>query len=127
MSRAGGVAPSSRSSAQFVERKTYRRRRLMDIARLLPLLGALLFLVPLMWPAADPKLAPGTATGMAMSDAFIYMFVVWGLLILASLGFGFAVRRWAEHWTGGSDGQVNSQVNGHPDEPPERPLDGEHR
>ena len=91
--------------SQFVERKTYRRRRLMDIARLLPLLGALLFTVPLMWPDPDPYPAPGTAGLMPMSDAITYIFVIWALLILASFIFGIAVRSWAEHWTGGEGGK----------------------
>ena len=90
-------------TALFVERKTYRRRRLLDIARLLPLLGALLFLVPLMWPNPDPYPAPDTRGGMPMSEAITYMFVVWTLLILASLGFGYAVGHWAEDWTDGTD------------------------
>lgn len=90
-------------AALFVERRTYRRRRLMDIARLLPFTGALLFCVPLMWPNPDPYPAPDTAGGMPMSEAITYMFVVWSLLILASLGFSSAVRLWAENWTEGTD------------------------
>ena len=90
-------------AALFVERKTYRHRRLMDIARLLPLLGALLFFVPLMWPNPDPYPAPDTSGGMAMSEAITYLFVVWTLLIFASVAFGAAVRRWAENWTEGTD------------------------
>jgi hypothetical protein len=35
----------------FLERRSYRRRRMMDAVRILPLLCTLLFLVvPLMWP-----------------------------------------------------------------------------
>lgn len=103
MSRGGGAGGGGiRHSALFVERKTYRRRRLMDIARLLPLLGALLFLVPLMWPDPDPYPAPDTSGGMPMSEAITYIFVVWTLLILGSLAFGVAVRRWAENWTEGT-------------------------
>ena len=90
-------------AALFVERRTYRRRRLKDIARLLPLLGSLLFLVPLMWPNPDPYPAPDIAAGMPMSEAITYMFVVWVLLIAASFGFAFAVRYWAEDWTEGAD------------------------
>ncbi|NRB17144.1 MAG: hypothetical protein HRU33_06080 [Rhodobacteraceae bacterium] len=90
-------------TALFVERGAYRHRRLMDLARLLPLTGALLFCVPLMWPNPDPYPAPDTSGGMAMSEAITYMFVVWTLLILASLAFGGAVRRWAENWSDGTD------------------------
>lgn len=98
----GDEKSSRQKTALFVERKTYRRRRLLDIARLLPLLGALLFLVPLMWPNPDPYPAPDTSGGMPMSEAITYIFLVWTLLILASVAFGFAVGRWAEKWTEGN-------------------------
>ena len=38
-----------------------------------------------------------------MSEAITYMFVVWTLLILASVAFAAAVRLWAENWTEGTD------------------------
>lgn len=99
----GGESRGRRNAALFVERRTYRRRRLMDISRILPLIGALLFLVPLMWPSRDIYPAPGTGGGVAMSEAITYFFVVWAVLILASFAFGSAVRRWAENWTEGTD------------------------
>ena len=74
----------------------------MDIARLLPILGAVLFAVPLMWPDPDPYPAPGSHGGMRMSSAITYIFLVWGGLIVAGLAFGEAVRLWAEHWMAGS-------------------------
>lgn len=61
--------------AVFVERRTYRRRRLSDAARLLPVLGALLFLVPVLWNS-DSEDSGSTASGG------IYIFLVWGALIL---------------------------------------------
>lgn len=99
--RGDGAGPQDEPNSPFVERRTYRRRRLMDIARLLPLMGALLFAVPLMWPNPDPYPAPDTHGGMATSAAITYIFVVWGGLIAASLAFGVAVRLWAGHWTEG--------------------------
>jgi hypothetical protein len=73
----------------FLERESYRRRRLMDAARLLPILGALLFMLPLLWPDPDP----GEATnGIAMSSAMIYVFAVWIGLIGAIFLFGKATR-----------------------------------
>ncbi|MFW8593332.1 hypothetical protein [Cribrihabitans neustonicus] len=89
------------SRAVLTERQTYRRRRLMDIARLLPVLGALLFAVPLLWPDPDPYPAPDVPAGMPMSAAITYVFVIWALLIAAGFGFGLAVKHWAAHWTGG--------------------------
>ena len=79
----------------------------MDIARLLPILGALLFAVPLMWPNPDPYPAPDTHAGMPTSVAIIYIFVVWAGLIAVSFVFGVAVRLWAGHWTEG--GRLDEQ------------------
>ena len=65
-----------RGSALFVERQTYRRRRLRDAARVLPLLGILLWSVPLLW---------GTGSnGAVASSALMYLFGVWAMLVVAS-------------------------------------------
>lgn len=58
----------------FLARQTYRRRRMMDLSRMLPLVGLFLFLMPLLWRGS------GTAgTGL-------YLFAVWlGLIVLAVL------------------------------------------
>jgi hypothetical protein len=59
----------------FLERETYRRRRLMDAARILPVLGMVLFLLPALWRrAGDPNTAAES----------LYLFAVWGMLILAA-------------------------------------------
>lgn len=59
----------------FLERDLYRRRRLMDAARLLPAFGTALLLLPMLW-ARDQ----GTATGA------VYTFLVWfGLIAFAAL------------------------------------------
>lgn len=57
----------------FVERRVYRTRRLMDAARLLPVLGALLFLVPVLW-----------SDGGDLAGRAGYLFAVWGLLVGAA-------------------------------------------
>lgn len=62
----------------FLERSSYRQRRLRDAARLLPCIGLVLWMIPLLWP----KTAPGQ---VATSDALIYLFVVWGGLVIAAL------------------------------------------
>lgn len=72
----------------FLERQSYRRRRLADAARLLPILGAGLFAIPLLWPAD-----PGEAEPVTMSSAITYIFLCWAFLILASAGFGIAAKR----------------------------------
>lgn len=58
----------------FLERKSYRKRRMMDAARMLPLIGVVLVLIPLFWAHDDG----GT------SVALIYYFGVWLLLIAAA-------------------------------------------
>ncbi len=63
----------------FLERKSYRARRMMDAVRLLPFLGLALWMAPLMWPLPDPQ----GQGGIAMSTALMYLFGVWcGLAIL---------------------------------------------
>ncbi|MGE4327506.1 MAG: hypothetical protein AB7E21_15600 [Pseudodonghicola sp.] len=80
---------ATKTPSVFLERQSYRRRRLMDAARLLPVLGALLFAVPLIWPRA------GQPGAVKSSDAVIYIFTVWAALILGNLWFGRLTRGWS--------------------------------
>ncbi|TMV09706.1 hypothetical protein FGK63_01150 [Ruegeria sediminis] len=82
------VEPAVSPPAVFLERHSYRRRRLADAARLLPIIGAGLFAIPLLWPAG-----PGEAEPVPMSSAIIYIFFWWAALIVASAGFGIAAKR----------------------------------
>ena len=59
-----------RQTPVFLERETYRKRRMRDVARALPILGVVLILIPSMWGA-------GTAT----SYAVVYIFGIWMFLI----------------------------------------------
>ena len=71
----------------FLGRAGYRARRLRDAARLLPVLGFVLVLLPVIWsPAAG-------AVRATVGDA-IYLFTVWlGLIVAAAwLGRGLAAR-----------------------------------
>jgi hypothetical protein len=96
------AAPSVRTEthprtaqAVFLERDSYRRRRLADISRLLPLIGVLLLLVPLLWTGADTgAVTAGDATPLPMSKAITYIFAVWAMLIIAAVLFAMAARRW---------------------------------
>jgi len=64
----------------FLEPQTYRRRRLMDGARLLPALGVMLWMVPLLWPTDTS----GVDELVSMSSAMKYIFLVWlGLIVVA--------------------------------------------
>lgn len=67
-----------RPAPLFLERRSYRRRRLADAARMLPVLGTLLLLLPLLW---SPQTTPAADT----ARGGIYVFAVWGGLILAAL------------------------------------------
>ena len=59
----------------FLERRAYRLRRLADGARMLPIIGGVLFLLPLLW-------ADGGEGGTART--VLYLFIVWLVLILAA-------------------------------------------
>ena len=63
------------SKTIFLERQSYRRRRLADAAKLLPLIGFVLILMPILW-ADEARTAGG----------IIYLFSVWAILI-AVVGF----------------------------------------
>ena len=56
----------------FLERRSYRRRRVGDAARLLPVAGGILLCVPLLWR--------GGASGGTVA-AIIYVFGLWALLV----------------------------------------------
>ena len=56
----------------FLARATYRRRRLADVAALMPVLASVLLMLPALW-------AENSRTAAAM----IYVFSVWALLIFA--------------------------------------------
>lgn len=59
----------------FLGRGIYRRRRIMDAARLLPAFGAVFVLLPALW-------APGLGT----VPASVYLFLLWFGLILVAAG-----------------------------------------
>lgn len=64
----------------FLARAPYRRRRLRDAARLLPVLGGFLLLLPLLW-------TPDSRMALNSGDV-IYFFAVW--LVLIGLAAAFA-------------------------------------
>ncbi|MFD1914301.1 hypothetical protein [Halodurantibacterium flavum] len=60
----------------YLARQNYRRRRMMDLARLLPLLATGLVLLPLLWLPAT-----GAINTVATK---IYLFALWFVLIVAA-------------------------------------------
>ena len=83
-------APERRRPPLFLERSSYRRRRLRDAARLLPVLGVFLFFLPLLWPE---QAGEAGNVAPAMSSAITYVFGVWAVLIFLAVLFGLVVKR----------------------------------
>ncbi len=73
----------------FLERQSYRRRRLMDAIKLLPFLGAVIWMVPLLWPAPLE-----VETGISTAGALRYLFGGW--IVLVAIG---AVLWWRARTT----------------------------
>ncbi len=61
---------------------TSRQRRLGEAAKLVPVLAAVLMLVPVLW-----------AAGSATSSALVYLFTVWGILIVLSVFLSRSLTR----------------------------------
>lgn len=62
----------------FVARRAYRQRRLADAARLLPIIGAVLFCIPLLWRNGDAAIATTTV--------MFYLFGLWiALAVIAGV------------------------------------------
>lgn len=62
----------------FVAKQTYHGRRMADAGRVLPIFGAGLFLVPLLWKPA------GAETGVGTVHVMLYVFLAWVFLIGAA-------------------------------------------
>ena len=65
---------SKASEYVYLERRRYRTRRIIEALKVLPVLGIVLFGVPLLW-----------SEGVKTSDAMIYFFSVWLALIFAAV------------------------------------------
>jgi hypothetical protein len=71
-------------SPLFLARASYRRRRLRDAARLLPIIGVFLLLLPVLW-------TPDGRINLTAID-IIYFFGVWLVLILVAAAFARGLR-----------------------------------
>ena len=65
---------SQKQTPLFVQRRTYRSRRMADAARMLPILGAILFFLPLLWKDGEG--------GARTAGVMVYLFLVWVLLAM---------------------------------------------
>ncbi|MHC0054469.1 hypothetical protein [Actibacterium sp. D379-3] len=70
----------------FLARQSYRARRIMDAARLLPILGLFLFLLPLLRQSGDG------GEGGGLSAQLVYLFSVWLALIAAAAALARRLR-----------------------------------
>lgn len=61
----------------FLKRRSYRKRRLRDAARMLPVFGLFLILLPVLWRPAETARADTAPDG-------IYLFFVWFALVLVA-------------------------------------------
>jgi drug/metabolite transporter (DMT)-like permease len=84
----------------FLARTSYRQRRLRDAARLLPILGAALWMIPLLW--LRKSMAAEGETAQLTSIGVIYIFGVWSGLILLSFLLS-RVLRYDEDVTAGEE------------------------
>jgi hypothetical protein len=90
----------------FLEHQSYRRNRLADAARLLPVIGSVVLAVPLLWPSADSaQVIAGEVDAVPMSTAILYIFTAWAGLIGLSVLFGMAARRWGQRTGSQQSGQ----------------------
>lgn len=69
----------------FLARRAYRRRRVIDAARLLPVFAGFLVLVPLLWD-------DGHRGTPVMAQHAAYIFVIWALFVAAAAALAFALR-----------------------------------
>lgn len=76
----------------FLARRSYRRRRMHDAARLLPIVGAFLVLLPILWDPAESESRDTARDG-------IYLFGVWAGLILVAAAMAPSLNRSAENDT----------------------------
>ncbi|MEP5153413.1 hypothetical protein [Planktotalea sp.] len=74
-----GDDPDGPPNRLFLERRGYIQRRVIDGAKLLPIIGLVLFMVPLIWPRR------GDSDAVITSSSSIYIFMIWlGLIVFGA-------------------------------------------
>ena len=91
-----------KASALFLARSLYRKRRLSDAAKLLPIFGAVLLLLPLLWVHQSAPGRSSTATN------WVYLFIVWSFLILAAACLAKSLNEFED----GNDQSLAENVSG---------------
>lgn len=64
-----------RAKPLFLARQSYRRRRMIDASRLVPLFGGAVMLLPLLWTGAEHG---------SLAVRGLLLFAAWGVLVAAS-------------------------------------------
>ena len=91
-----------KASALFLARSLYRKRRLSDAAKLLPIFGAVLLLLPLLWVHQGAPERSNTATN------WVYLFIIWSFLILAAACLAKSLNKFED----GNDQSLAENVSG---------------
>ena len=91
-----------KASALFLARSLYRKRRLSDAAKLLPIFGAVLLLLPLLWVHQSAPERSSTATN------WVYLFIVWSFLIFAAACLAKSLNKFED----GNDQSLAENVSG---------------
>ncbi|MGR3468463.1 MAG: hypothetical protein ACU0CI_11355 [Shimia sp.] len=72
-----------REPTEYLRQPIYRRRRVADAARVLPILGGVLVFIPLLWAEGAVR----------TSSATLYLFGVWGGMIVLGAILSRILRR----------------------------------
>jgi hypothetical protein len=99
--------PDQRDKPLFLARQGYRQRRVIDAARVLPVFGAFLLLVPMLW---DLDGGGGAEAPGRLAERGIYIFAVWTLLVLAAAFLGGRLRDVARPPSGDPGTSQGTQV-----------------
>ena len=91
-----------KASAPFLARSLYRKRRLSDAAKLLPIFGAVFLLLPLLWVHQSAPERSSIATN------WVYLFIVWFFLILAAACLAKSLNKFED----GNDQSLAENVSG---------------
>lgn len=91
---------NERRGPLFLERESYRQRRTIDAARLLPMVGFLALCLPILWGNGEvangvvDSVTNGGADDVRMTSVgVIYLFGVWSVLITTALLLSRRLRR----------------------------------
>lgn len=85
--------PDQRDRPLFLAQRGYRQRRVIDAACLLPVFGAFLLLVPVLWDVGGGAAGSDAGAEPRLAERGVYIFAVWGLLVLAAAILGRRLRQ----------------------------------